>query len=76
MKTVTELHDLLSICIPCHHGTVGPQVADGHDNLQMWKETANTLNMQSQISWGFYGQLMTPNHENQPVAACSDVLFL
>jgi hypothetical protein len=24
--------------VPCHHGTARPQVADGGDGLQIWRE--------------------------------------
>jgi hypothetical protein len=33
--------------VPCHHGMARPQVADGGDALQVWRETANILNKQS-----------------------------
>jgi hypothetical protein len=32
--------------VPCHHGMVCPQVADGGDALQFWREAANILNKQ------------------------------
>jgi hypothetical protein len=32
---------------PCHHGKARPQVADGGDALQVWREVTNTLNKQS-----------------------------
>jgi hypothetical protein len=31
---------------PCHHGMARPQVADGGDGLQLWREAANILNKQ------------------------------
>jgi hypothetical protein len=34
--------------VPCHHGMARPQVADGGDALQLWREAANILNKQSQ----------------------------
>jgi hypothetical protein len=33
--------------VPCHHGMARPQVADGGDALQFWREAANILNKQS-----------------------------
>jgi hypothetical protein len=30
--------------VPCHHDMALPQVADGRDALQFWKEAANILN--------------------------------
>jgi hypothetical protein len=33
--------------VPCHHGMVHPQVADGGDSLQSWRVAANILNKQS-----------------------------
>jgi hypothetical protein len=30
--------------VPCHHGMVHPQVADGGDSLQFWRVAANMLN--------------------------------
>jgi hypothetical protein len=33
--------------VPCHHGMVHPQVADGGDGLQIWRVAANILNKQS-----------------------------
>jgi hypothetical protein len=30
--------------VPCYHGMVRPQVADGGDTLQFWRVTANILN--------------------------------
>jgi hypothetical protein len=30
--------------VPCHHGMARPQVADGGDALQLWREAANILN--------------------------------
>jgi hypothetical protein len=45
--------------VPCHHGMARPQVADGEDALQLWREAANILNKQSRAadkgwssSWG------------------------
>jgi hypothetical protein len=32
--------------VPCHHGMVHPQVADGGDVLQIWRVAANILNKQ------------------------------
>jgi hypothetical protein len=32
--------------VPCHHGMARPQVADGGDSLQFWREAANILNKQ------------------------------
>jgi hypothetical protein len=33
--------------VPCHHGMVRPQVADGEDGLQTWRIAANIMNKQS-----------------------------
>ena len=35
---------------PCHHGMARPQVVDGGDTLQFWREAANVLNKQSQTA--------------------------
>jgi hypothetical protein len=64
---VTELHDMLGICILCHNGMGHPHTADRDDNLQIWKVTANTFNKQSHTACGFHRQLPIPNHENQHV---------
>jgi hypothetical protein len=34
-------------CVPCHHGMTRSQVADGRDDLQIWRVAANILNKQS-----------------------------
>jgi hypothetical protein len=34
-------------CVPCHHGMARPQVADGGDDLLIWRVVANLLNKQS-----------------------------
>jgi hypothetical protein len=34
----------------CHHGMARPQVADGGDALQLWREAANILNKQSRTA--------------------------
>jgi hypothetical protein len=36
--------------VPCHHGMARPQVADGGDAIQVWKEAANILNKQSRTA--------------------------
>jgi hypothetical protein len=36
--------------VPCHHVMVRPQVVDGGDVLQVWKEAANILHRQSQTA--------------------------
>jgi hypothetical protein len=36
--------------VPCHHGMARPQVADGGDALQVWREAANILNKQSRTA--------------------------
>jgi hypothetical protein len=36
--------------VPCHHGMACPQVADGGDALQLWREAANILNKQSRTA--------------------------
>jgi hypothetical protein len=33
--------------VPCHHVMARPQVADGGDDLQIWRVAAIILNMQS-----------------------------
>jgi hypothetical protein len=33
--------------VPCHHGMARPQVADGGNALQFWREAANILDKQS-----------------------------
>jgi hypothetical protein len=40
------LHFRLGGWVPCHHGMARPQVADGGDTLQFWREAANILNKQ------------------------------
>jgi hypothetical protein len=37
-------------CVPCHHGTARPQVADGGEGLQIRRVAANILNKQSRIA--------------------------
>jgi hypothetical protein len=42
--------------VPCHHGMVRPQVADGGDSPQIWRVAANILDKQLQIAykgWSF-----------------------
>jgi hypothetical protein len=34
--------------VSCHHGMACPEVADGGDTLQVWRDAANVLNKQSQ----------------------------
>jgi hypothetical protein len=48
MNSVT----FVTICVwvPCHHGMVHPQVADGGDGLQIWKVAVNILNKQSRTA--------------------------
>jgi hypothetical protein len=36
--------------VPCHLGMARPQVADGGDALQLWREAANILNKQSRTA--------------------------
>jgi hypothetical protein len=36
--------------VPCHHGMARPQVADGGDELQIWRAAANILNKQSRTA--------------------------
>jgi hypothetical protein len=40
----------LIMWVPCHHGMARPQVADGGDALQLWREAANILNKQSRTA--------------------------
>jgi hypothetical protein len=35
---------------PCHHGMARPQVADGGDALQLWREAVNILNKKSRTA--------------------------
>jgi hypothetical protein len=55
LHAVTSQDIVILICItvrshvrwvPCHHGMARPQVADGGDALQVWREAANILNKQ------------------------------
>jgi len=42
-------------CVPYHHGMARSQVADGGEGVQIWRVTANTLNLKSRIAdkgWG------------------------
>jgi hypothetical protein len=36
--------------VPCHHGMARPQVADGGDDLQIWRVATNILNKQSRTT--------------------------
>jgi hypothetical protein len=36
--------------VPCHHGMVCPQVADGGDGLQIWRVAAKILSKQSRTA--------------------------
>jgi hypothetical protein len=62
-------------CVPCHNGVARPQVADGGDALQLWREAANILNKQSRTAdkgWssglGELGVgLTTPHRKNKLV---------
>jgi hypothetical protein len=36
--------------VPCHHGMPRPQVADGGDDLQMWRVAASILSKQSRTA--------------------------
>jgi hypothetical protein len=36
--------------VPCHHSMAHPQVADGGDNLQIWRVVAKILNKQSRTA--------------------------
>jgi hypothetical protein len=36
--------------VPCHYGMARPQVADGGDALQLWREAANIVNKQSRTA--------------------------
>jgi hypothetical protein len=36
--------------VPCQHGKARPQVAEGGDGLQIWREAANILNKQSRTA--------------------------
>jgi len=35
------------LCGPCHNGMARPRVADGGDDLQIWRVAANKLNKES-----------------------------
>jgi hypothetical protein len=43
-KTLTEYFHVK--WVPCHHGMARPQVADGGDDLEIWRVAANILNKQ------------------------------
>jgi hypothetical protein len=55
--------------VSCHHGMARPQVEDGGDALQFWREAANILNKQSRTAdkkwsaslggWAWGYQLLT-----------------
>jgi hypothetical protein len=36
--------------VPCHHGMARPQVADGGEDLQIWRVAVNILNKQSRTT--------------------------
>jgi hypothetical protein len=36
--------------VPCHHGMARPQVADGGNDLQIWRVAANVFNKQSRTA--------------------------
>jgi hypothetical protein len=36
--------------VPCHHGMVRPQVADGGNGLQIWRVAVNIMNKQSRAT--------------------------
>jgi hypothetical protein len=37
-------------CVHCRHGMARPRVANGEDNLKIWRTAANILNKQSRIA--------------------------
>jgi hypothetical protein len=43
--------------VPCHHGMARPQVTDGGDALQLWREAENILNKQSRTAKGWSSSL-------------------
>jgi hypothetical protein len=54
--------------VPCHHGMVRPQIAEGRDDLQIRWVTANILNKQARIAdsgspptWGLDMWLTIPH---------------
>jgi hypothetical protein len=44
--------------VHCYHGMARPQVADGGDALQVWKETANILNMKSRTADKWWSSIL------------------
>jgi hypothetical protein len=57
---------------PCHHSVAHPRVADGRDDLQLWRLAANILNKQprtnargSPPAWGLRVRLTTPHRKKQ-----------
>jgi hypothetical protein len=52
-RTKSENQVILKVFVrwvPYHHGMALPQVADGGDALQFWREAANILNKQLQTA--------------------------
>jgi hypothetical protein len=44
--------------VPCHNGMAHPRVADGGENLKIWRVAANILNKQSWTAdKGWYSSL-------------------
>jgi hypothetical protein len=53
--------------VPCHHGMARPQVADGGDALQFWRQAANILNKPTRggpPAWGL-GVGLTTTHRKK-----------
>jgi hypothetical protein len=57
--------------VPCHHGMARPQVADGGNDLQIWRVAANILKSSSgqptrgcPPAWGLGVGLTTPHLKN------------
>jgi hypothetical protein len=53
-RTWENLNKAFSKCnrmlVPCHHGMARPQVADGGDAFQFWREATNILNKRSRTA--------------------------
>jgi hypothetical protein len=52
---------------PCHHSMAGPRVADGRDDLQLWRLAANILNKQPRTNdKGWSSSLRVGRGPNNP----------
>jgi hypothetical protein len=75
LKGIIILNDCAHVkWVPCHHGTVCPQVVDGGDSLQTWIVTVNTMNKQLQTvnkRWSSSFRLdrgLTTPHDKKPAS--------